>query len=487
MRLDEYALHDGLGLADLIRRKEISRIDVIEAALNAVHVANPALNAVIEVYEEASRAAARGPCNPSAPFAGVPFLLKDIGSHDADVRFEMGSRLAQGLRAPPFASELVHRFRASGVTVLGRTNIPEFGSSCTTEPYLYGPTHNPWNLKRTPGGSSGGAAAAIASGVVPIAHANDAGGSIRVPASCCGLFGLKPSRNLNPVGPDAAHPVNGFAAEHILARTVRDSAAMLDATAGPDAGAWCYTPRLAGSYLEDARRPTGRLRIALNLAPRFPPAPIDAEILDLTRATAHLCASLGHEVEEAGPEFDPDPMLEAFSTIWMTGLRAALEGISALTQRAVSADTVEPHLLAAWRDAAMIPAVRLQLALEQMNTLARAYGRLFQNYDVLLSPLLSTEPFPLGEVSTLPTEHFHEWFVGMSRHSPFTASVNAAGVPAMSVPLGMTRSGLPVGSHFVAALGNESILLRLATQLESAQPWMGRRPAHHVANLAPAR
>jgi len=484
MNLDDYARQDALGLAELIRTQRVSRTEVIEAALEAIELANPALNAIIEVYADAAHAAARAPVEPAATFAGVPFLLKDIGSHDANVRFEMGSRLTQGLKAPPFASELVNRFRATGLVVIGRTNIPELGSSCSTEPYLYGPTRNPWQLDRSPGGSSGGAAAAVAAGIVPIAHANDAGGSIRVPAASCGLFGLKPSRNLNPVGPDAALALNGLAAELIVSRSVRDTAAMLDATAGPDPGAWCYTPRFSGSYLEEAARPPKKLRIALQLGSLFPPTRIDPEILELTRAAARLCESLGHTIEEAAPEWDVEPVMDAFCTIWMTNLRAALEALSTITQRAVSEDTVEPHVLAAWRDAKMTPAARLQWALEQLNTPARAYGRLFQRYDVLLSPLLSTEPFPLGEVGKIPARHFRDWFIEMSRLSPFTAPVNAAGIPAMSVPLGWSRAGLPVGVHFVAALGEEPTLLKLAMQLEAAQPWSGREPSHHVARLA---
>lgn len=484
MKVQEYAQHDGLGLAELIRKKQVSRPEVVEAGLLAIHTANATLNAVIESYEQEARAAAHAPIDPNSPFAGVPFLLKDIGSHDANVRFELGSRLAQGLRSPPFASELVRRFRAAGVVVLGRTNVPEFGSSCTTEPRFHGATRNPWNPDRTSGGSSGGAAAAVASGMVPIAHANDAGGSIRVPASCCGLFGLKPSRNLNPVGPDAALPLNGLAAEHIVSRSVRDTAAMLDATAGPDVGAWCFTPRLAGSYLEEACVPPGRLRIALNLVPCFPPGRIDSEIIELTLASAGLCKSLGHEVEEIGALFEPSPALEAFGIIWMTSLRAALEAIAGLSGKAVNADTVEPHIFLAWHDAEQITASRLQWALEQLNVISRAYGSVFERFDVILTPLLSSEPFPLGMIANIPSERFQDWFQGMCRHSPFTASANAAGIPAMSVPLGWTRSGLPVGSHFLAGLGNELTLLRLAMQLEAAQPWIGRKPLYHVTNSA---
>ncbi len=482
MNLEEYSRYDGLGLAQLVHEGQISRRELALAGLKAIAAANPALNAVIETYDHAADAAAPE-VSRDAPFAGVPFLLKDIGSHDADVRFELGSRLAAGLKAPPFASELVNRFRKSGVTILGRTNIPELGSSCTTEPVLYGPTRNPWNLHRTPGGSSGGAAAAVASGMVPIAHANDAGGSIRWPASCCAVFGLKPSRNLNPMGPDAALAVNGLAAEHIVSRTVRDSAAMLDVTAGPDVGAWCHTPRLAGSYLEAMQRPPGRLRIALDLVASFPATTVDAEVVAAIRSTAKLCESLGHEVEEATVAFDHAAVLEAFSIIWSTGLCAAVEFIAKLTGRAAGADTLEPHLLAACRDGGSISAARLQGALEQMNTVARAYGRMFQNYDVILTPAGASEPFPLGVIGKIKTDTFYDWFIGMCSHCPFLSSVNIAGVPAMSVPLGWSSRGLPIGSHFVATMGAEPLLLQLAAQLESARPWIHRRPGHHVAGF----
>lgn len=481
MNLSEYARYDGLGLADLVRRKQVSAAELAETGLRAIALANPAVNAVIETYTDA--AGRLPPQAPDAPFGGVPFLLKDIGSHDANVRFELGSRLAQGMMSPPVASELVRRFQASGVTVLGRTNIPELGSSCSTEPLLYGPTRNPWDLTRTPGGSSGGAAAAVAAGMVPIAHANDAGGSIRWPAACCGLFGLKPSRNLNPVGPDAALALNGLAAEHIVSRSVRDTAAMLDVTAGPDAGAWCWTPRLQGSYLAALQAPVGRLRIALDLTPVFPPTLLDSEVVAAIRDTAALCESLGHEVEEAAPSFATEPLLEAFAIIWSTSLAAGVEALSQLTGRQPSADTLEPHVLVACRDAAQVSAAKLQWALEQMNLASRAYGQLFQRYDVLLTPAGRSEPFPLGRIPALPTPNFFDWFMAMAAHCPFLSTANIAGIPGMSVPLNWSRAGLPIGAHFLAPMAAEDRLLKLAAQLEQARPWAERVPAHHVSRL----
>lgn len=481
MDLADYARFDGLGLGQLVRAGDISAAELAEVGLKAVATLNPSLNAVIEVYGDA---AAKTAPRPEGAFAGVPFLLKDIGSHDAGVTFELGSRLTQGMVAPPFASELVNRFRATGLTVIGRTNIPEMGSSCTTEPLLHGPTRNPWNLDRTPGGSSGGAAAAVASGMVPIAHANDAGGSIRWPAACCGIFGLKPSRNLNPVGPDGILAVSGLAAEHIVSRTVRDSAAMLDATAGPDAGAWCYTPRHGGSYLDDHVAEPRPLRIGLNLDARFPPTNVSPEVVDAIRHSARLCESLGHHVEEADFAFDHETMLEAFSIIWSCNLRGGVEFLAQMTGRAISDETLEPHVLAAWRDAEHVSATRFDWALNQMNIVARAYGRYFERFDVMLTPAGAMEPFEIGRIGRIKADTFFEWFLEMCAHCPFLSTVNIAGIPAMSVPLGNSRAGLPIGSHFIAPMGKELRLLKLAAQLERAQPWIDRLPTHHVAHLA---
>ncbi len=480
MNACEYASYDGLGLGELIQRGDISRQELADVALGVMDTLNPVVNAVIQTYPATDQAEAQSA--PGALFDGVPFLLKDIGSHDADVTFELGSRLTKGLKAPPFASELVNRFRQAGVTILGRTNVPEMGSSCTTEPLLHGPTRNPWNLARTAGGSSGGAAAAVASGMVPIAHANDAGGSIRWPASCCGLFGLKPSRNLNPHGPDTALALNGLAAEHIISRSVRDTAAMLDYTAGPDAGAWCYTPRFEGSYLQALHTPLKALRIGINLNPVFPPTTLQAEVISAVRDTATLCASLGHHVEEASFSFDHETLLRAFAIIWSCNLRAGVEALSAMTGNTIDQDHLEPHVLVAYRDAGQVSASQLLWALEQMNIAARAYGAFFQRYDVMLTPTGAMEPFEIGKIGKIATPSFFEWFLEMCSHCPFLSTANIAGIPGMSIPLHWSASGLPVGSHFLAKMGEEKRLLQLAAQLESARPWAHKIPAHHISN-----
>lgn len=482
--LTEYARHDALGLAELVRRGDVSRRELAETGLAAIAALNPSLNAVIEVYADAAKKLDDTKDAENRPFYGVPFLLKDIGSHDASVTNELGSRLTKGLKAPPFASELVNRFHASGVTVLGRTNIPELGTSCSTEPLLYGPTHNPWDLERSPGGSSGGAAAAVASGMVPIAHANDAGGSIRWPAACCGLVGLKPSRNLNPTGPDTALQVNGFAAEHIVSRTVRDTAAMLDATAGPDSGAWCYTPRLAGSYLAETMQPPGRLRIGMVTHTNFPPTDLAPTVLDATRQAGALCESLGHDVEEARFDFDGDTLVRANYIIWASGIRHGILELSKITGREISADTIEPHNLGAFEAGAEMTATDLHWALNQLNTIARAYGAFFEKYDVMLNSTGSMEPFKLGMLQSLPAPTFFDWYVAMMRTCPYTTSANMAGVPAISLPVVHGASGLPIGSHCLARLGGEATLLRLAAQIETAVRWTDRRPPCHLSTLA---
>lgn len=479
LTLAEYAAHDGLGLAELVRRGETTPPELAQVALQAIRRLNPTLNAVIETFDDAADTAP-----PDGPFGGVPFLLKDIGSHDGNTTFELGSRIARGMKTPPQPCELVQRFRSSGVTVLGRTNIPELGVGCTTEPLLYGPTRNPWNLERSSGGSSGGAAAAVAAGIVPIAHANDAGGSIRVPASMCGLVGLKPSRNLNPVGPYEGLALHGLAAEHIVSRTVRDTAAMLDVTAGPDSGPFCFTPRLNGSYLAALTEHPKGLRIGLNLQPNFPPTALSADAVEAVRATARLCESLGHQVEETTLEFDHDTMMRAMSTITVAGLHCGINHLAALNGRPPSDETLEPHTLLGWAEGKHVTSEQLINALSQLNVASRTYGQFFRKYDLMLTPTTATEPFELGMVSKLPMPNFHDWFFAMAAQAPFTATANAAGIPAISLPLSLSSSGLPMGSHFLAPMGSDLLLLQLAAQLEEAAPWSGRRPAHHITSLS---
>ena len=479
MKLSEYARYDALGLAALVHEGQVTRRQLAQCALDAIAALNPQLNAVIETWPARLEQLQEGKASAGA-FDGVPFLLKDIGAHDAGVRYEAGSRLARGLRVLHM-SELVRRFRGSGVTLLGRTNVPEMASSCSTEPLLYGPTHNPWDLARSPGGSSGGSAAAVAAGLVPLAHANDGGGSIRIPASFCGLVGLKPSRNLNPVGPDSALPLLGLAVEHIVSRSVRDSAAMLDATAGPGVGEFCFTPRSADSYLAELRRPPGRLRIALNVDPDVSGAVVAPEVLRATEAIAKFCHDLGHEVQVARYVLDKDASVEHMAVLWAAASVQSIDAIAAMTARTPGSDTLEPHVLAGYEFGRQLSAAQLMRALDYLNVVARAVGAFFSRHDVLLTPTMPSAAFKLGHVATVPASPYPEHMIAMMRLSPFTAIINMAGVPAISLPL-CQHDGLPIGMSFSAALGQEPLLLRLAAQLEEALPWAGRTPPVFAGN-----
>lgn len=474
MNLAEYARHDALGLGELVRRRLVKPSELADLALSAIDRLNPTLNAVIETYRDRSAAADAQPTDARA-FPGVPFLLKDIACHDAGALHEMGSRLAKGLRTP-HATDLAMRFRASGVTILGRSNVPELGCSSTTEPVLYGPTRNPWDPTRSPGGSSGGAAAAVAAGIVPFAHANDGGGSIRVPAAACGLVGLKPSRNLNPVGPDTGLALGGFSVEHIVSRSVRDTAAMLDVTAGPGVGEWYFTPKTTASYLAETLHPPGRLRIALNLTP-WVDAPLDPEVKAAIEDVARLCESLGHHVEIARFALDTDALLRCNAVIWASYLVGLIDSIAAATGRTPSLDTLETTTLSAYERGKTFSAADLIAAIDHANVVARTSGAFFTNHDVMLMPTMPQPAFKLGTLNANdPALSFDDWLPAIIRSAPFGQVFNMTGQPAITLPLAMSSDGLPIGAMFAARLAEEPLLIRLASQLEAARPWQHRVP-----------
>ncbi len=479
MNLAEYARHDALDLATLVRRREVKPSELAHLALAAIAQLNPALNAVIESFADRADLAdaqARDNC----PFAGVPFLLKDLVCHEAGVRNEMGSRLAQGLIAPN-ETDLAARFKRAGVTILGRSNAPEFGCSATTEPVLYGPTRNPWDLARSSGGSSGGSAAAVAAGIVPIAHANDGGGSIRIPASCCGLVGLKPSRNLNPVGPDTGLALGGFGVEHIVSRSVRDTAAMLDQTAGPGVGEWYYTPRTSECFLGETMTDPGRLRIALNLTPWLP-VTIEREVIEAIEDVARLCEDLGHVVEIARFDLSAERLVRSNVTIWAGYLAGWIDHVAAAAGRRPSLKTLEATTLRAYDYGKTLKAVDLIAALDYANVIGRTAGAFFEGYDVMLMPTLATPAPKLGLLNANdPDLSFADWFARNMNFAPFCQVFNASGQPAISLPLAMSSAGLPIGAMFAARLAGEPLLLRLASQLEQARPWCHRRPAHFAS------
>ena len=496
----DYCAYDGLGLADLVRRREVSALGLVEAATAVLERLNPRLNAVVTPLVERARAqATAGPLAggplPGAPFAGVPFLLKDLQAALGGVPMTAGSRLLAAWR-PAQDSELVARYQRAGLVILGKTNTPEFGLLPVTEPPLFGPARNPWDLSRTPGGSSGGSAAAVAAGIVPLAHGNDGGGSIRIPASACGLFGLKPTRGRVPLGPDAVELWQGAVVQHVLTRSVRDSAAALDATAGPDAGApYLAPPAPAEGWLAQTRIAPGRLRIAYSTTPMLE-VPVHAECIAAVEATAKLLAELGHDVAPAAPALDGPEIAAAFLLMVAGELAADLAEAEAHAGELASLATVDTPALLLNLLARDYSAAELAIALRRLRAVGPAMARLFHSHDLWLTPTLAQPPLPIGALTPGGVEASAQRLLARLgsgslvrllgsieataerafAFTPFTPIANITGQPAMSVPLHWSAAGLPIGVQFVARFGDEATLIRLAAQLEAARPWRDRHP-----------
>ncbi len=476
MSMSDYADYDALGLAELISRGDVSASELTEEAIARIEKHNPQLNAVIcEMYELGrARADELDAAGKTGPFHGVPFLLKDILGDHAGVPTTSASRYFQKGPAAAQDSTLTVRFKACGLNPLGKTNAPEFGLLPTTEPVAYGATSNPWNLDHSSGGSSGGAAAAVAAGVVPIAHANDGGGSIRIPAACCGLFGMKPTRARNPLGPVIGDALGGLIVEHVLTRTVRDSAAMLDCTHGPEAGDPYCAPPPARPFLQEVGRPPGQLRIAFAVRTAGG-RELDPECVEVVRSTATLCAELGHGVEEATPEIDSDMLSGSFMTIWAAGLAFNIEAFSMIHGIAPRQEDFEPMTWGLYHTGTEISAANFQIAIASLQMVAREVGRFHETYDMWLTPTLGEPPIKKGVIDTSQSDAAAV-FAPVIDYVPFTPLANATGQPSMSVPMGMSSSGLPIGVMFNGRFGDEATLFQLAAQLEEARPWIGRKP-----------
>jgi amidase len=470
--LEELAWLDATALAELVRSGELQPHELIEAAIERIERLNPTLNAVVTPMYDAARERARRPF-AEAPFAGVPFLLKDLVAEFAGVRFTEGSAFLKDFVADR-DSELVRRLKRSGLVVVGKTNTPEFGSLPTTEPALFGPTRNPWDTRRTAGGSSGGAAAAVASGMVPMAHGNDGGGSIRMPAACCGVFGLKPTRGRNPLGPGFGDMIGGLIAEHALTRSVRDSAALLDATCGPALGDPYWAPPPPRPFTREVGAEPGRLRIAFtSKAPSG--VPVHADCVQAVQDAADLCRQLGHAVEQRDLQIDAAVFNRSFFNIWCGGAAWTARHWEARTGRTIHPDAVEPLTWALLDRGRRVDAGAYLLAVENLQRIARALAAQFTHRDIWLTPTLGEPPVPLGTFE--PTdENPMQGFFRAATFMPFTSFCNVTGQPAMSVPLFWNAEGLPIGTQFVGRVGEEATLFRLAAQLEAARPWAGRRP-----------
>jgi amidase len=469
---NELGVLDATAQAELIRRKEVKPVELVDAAIERIESVNPQLNAVITAMYEEARKTATGKI-PQGAFTGVPFLLKDLLASYAGVRMTSGSNFLKD-NVPSNDSELVARFKRAGLVIVGKTNTPEFGILPTTEPKFFGPTRNPWDTTRTPGGSSGGSAAAVASGMVPFAHANDGGGSIRIPASCCGLFGLKPTRARNPLGPGLGDIFSGLVAEHVLTRSVRDSAAMLDATSGPDVGDPYFAPPPARPFFDEVGAQTEKLRIAFS-TPAPSGVPIHPDCVKAVEASARLCASLGHEVVEAAPKLDAEMMNRMFMQIWSAGCAWTIDLTARTLNRKPCETDFEPGTWALYQMGLEQTGAGYLLAVSWIQGASREIARFMLDYDIWLTPTLAEPPLPLGSFDAAADDPM----AGIQRAGqfvPFTPICNMTGQPAMSVPLYWNSHELPVGTHFAARFGDEATLFRLAAQLEAAQPWAGRRP-----------
>lgn len=465
---------DATALADLIRRREVTPLELVDDAIERIERVNPKLNAVVTPMFAEARRAANGEL-PDGPFRGVPFLLKDLTAAYAGVPMSFGSSYLRDF-IPNHDTELVVRHKKAGLIVVGKTNTPEFGIMPTTEPRLFGATRNPWDVSRTPGGSSGGSAAAVAAGLVPMAHANDGGGSIRIPASCCGLFGLKPTRARNPLGPDYGDIFGGFVAEHAVTRSVRDSAALLDATSGPQAGDPYAAPPPARPFLSEVGADPGRLRIGF-ITKGITTGTAHPDCVAAVEDAARLCEGLGHHVEETSLSSINGQMLtDAFMTVWAAGNAAMADSLSYAVGRKHTPEEMEPATNVLIEMGRRRTAPEYLIAIQMLQVFSRRVAALFEGFDVLLTPTLGEPPLPLGSFDSTPENPL----AGMQRavqFVPFTPLFNATGQPAMSVPLYWNSEGLPIGTHFVGRFGDEATLFRLASQLETARPWKDRHPA----------
>ncbi|WP_409239069.1 amidase [Streptomyces sp. PA5.6] len=483
MRVSEYVKYDAVGLAGLVAAGEVTPGELVAAAREAVRVVNPEINAVVETWatddEPVPGLNAPDPDGPgSAPLAGVPFLIKDLGVAMAGRRTELGSRLAAGHVAGA-DSALMVRLRRAGLVTFGRTTTPEMAYSITTEPAFHGPTRNPWDPRRSAGGSSGGAGAAVAAGIVPVAHATDAAGSLRIPAAHNGLFGLKPTRGRVSVGPDFDEIFNGLGVQGSVSRTVRDSAVLLDRMRGPEPGDPYSAPRPPRPYADEVTRPPGQLRIGV-LTRAWGGRRTTAPVADAVSRTVRLLESLGHRVTEAQVDLGVawDEFVLANARLMTANLAASVDALAAASGRTIDASTLEPVTLAGHRYGQRVTGPQFVAALAVRNRVARALARYFATYDLLLTPTLPELPMLLGEYGEgAEALDGFGWIERLNDRSPFTMAFNVAGTPAMSVPVTSdAETGLPIGMQFAAGYGEEGLLFRLAGQLEQASPWAGRTP-----------
>ena len=492
MAFPDYAQYDGLGLAELVHKKKVSAGELVEEAISRIEMHNQKLNAVVYKLYDRAREKAKTKL-PDGPFKGVPFLIKDLHVTIEGLPTSHGNKLWKDVPVK-VTTEIVKRWEASGAIVVGRTNTPEFGLLPYTESDSLGPALNPWDVTCTPGGSSGGSGAAVAARMVPFATGGDGGGSIRIPASACGIFGLKPTRGRNPTGPVIGESWNGFDIEHVLTRSVRDSAAMLDATKGADIGAPYVIPDV-GPFLKEAGKKPGKLRIAFTTKPMLGKN-VHADCVKGMEETVALLKSLGHEVAEDAPAIDGEEYSLHFLTILSAHMRVDIEEAAEAAGRKVSVDDFDIATFGAAMFGITLKASDYAKALRYLQMKSRDIGRFFEKYDVLLTPVLNQPPVKIGALKPSAGEQAQlrliartgaTWLLELAgvikpiaaqtyEFIPWTPVFNVSGQPAMSVPLHWNDQGLPIGMHFVGKWGDETTLFRLAGQLEKAKPWSDKAP-----------
>jgi amidase len=480
MNLEEYSNCDGVALAELVRKREVSPKELVSLFVEAVEKVNPRINAIIEVFQDR----VKGLDNrviPADPFAGVPFLLKDIGAGEGGRLQESGSRLMKG-HIVDKDSFLTTLFKRAGLTIMGRTTTPEFALGVSTESELMGATRNPWNLDTSCGGSSGGSGASIAAGVVPMAHGSDNGGSIRIPASACGLVGLKPSRGRVTLGPDIGEMWPGMLQEFVLSRTVRDTAFMLDSVSNPASGDPFIITQPSRPYSEEVNAPTGHLRIAWTTDSWQLGASVDSEVVHCVEQVVSECEKMGHELIEASPTFDYEEYLHATCVAWSFGLYAGMEMFAGIMGRKINEETLEPVMLSFYNYSKGLTAADMFMTEFAFNKFRRTFGKFFEKYDMLLTPTLVKLPEPIGKYTKMRTDiDYVEYMRLQDKVRIHPPAANVTGQPAISLPLGHSQSGLPIGVQFMARFGEENTLIRLASSLEKEMPWHDRIPPVHAS------
>ncbi len=492
MGFSGYAGYDGLGLAELVGKRKVSPAELVEEAIQCIETLNPKLNAVVYKLYDRARAKAKEKL-PDGPFKGVPLLVKDLHDTLEGEPTSNGNKLWKSIPAK-ITTEMIRRWEASGAIIVGRTNAPEFGLLPYTESDALGPARNPWDTTRSPGGSSGGSGAAVAARMVPVATGGDGGGSIRIPASACGIFGLKPTRGRTPTGPVIGESWNGFDIEHVLTRSVRDSAAMLDATQGADVGAPYIIPE-AGPFLKEVGKKPGKLKIAFSTRPMLGKK-VHPDCVKGVEETAALLKGLGYEVAEAAPEIDGEEFSFRFLTILAGQIRADIEETAEAAGKKVSWEDFDIATYGTGLFGTLLKASDYARALRYLQSVSRGIGRFFEQYDVLLTPVLNQPPAKIGALKPSSAEQAQIRLIARTGQSwvlqamgvirplaaqtfeyiPWTPVFNVTGQPAMSVPLYWNAEGLPIGMHFVGRWGDEATLFRLAAQLEKEKPWSQMMP-----------